>query len=489
MTTLIPKFDLKNGVATPTGAVNRAINLKLAEMVSVKDFGAIGDGTTDDTTAIAAAITYIGSLNGGDIYFPQGTYKISTPLVLANSQNLVGDTNGTTIYNSSTTQETITAGTNPIIFNGNKSYITGINFTGNPAGANTCHGINIQGMQAIVRDCTFNGLKGSGIKGTYCQYTRINNCGFSDNGRYGIEILNGDPNSLSNDIHIYDIYQNINNGLGGIYFQGNQSLIENCTFTASDIAKTTAAQLVMEGYNNLVLRSTFELESGVGGQLSVSTVTTSGLSNTFSNCIFQSSQTNRAVVIGAGSSKVIFRENCFNYIAATTSGAGYIVKIDAATEVVLVNNQFTNPYYSNFVGGGNPMVGSVAGPYNIYVQDSLKSRRNGLVTTGGAGPYFFTYNMFNLPHYGYFRVMMIAGGNGDNYQNHRGVRTAYIYWYPSSTNINYYNNDGGYQGVGNETNLEIAAVSSTGVVSMVAENSFNGTQSFTIYVTQLASTE
>ena len=45
MSTLIPKFDFKNGESTPTGAVNRFINEKLQEFVSVLDFGADRTGS------------------------------------------------------------------------------------------------------------------------------------------------------------------------------------------------------------------------------------------------------------------------------------------------------------------------------------------------------------------------------------------------------------------------------------------------------------
>ena len=50
MTTLIPKYD-----QGATGAVNRPINLKLAEQVSVLDFGADPTGVADSTTAFTNA--------------------------------------------------------------------------------------------------------------------------------------------------------------------------------------------------------------------------------------------------------------------------------------------------------------------------------------------------------------------------------------------------------------------------------------------------
>jgi hypothetical protein len=45
----------------------------------VRDYGATGNGTTDDTTALQAAIAALPA-NGGTLYFPQGTYLISGTL-------------------------------------------------------------------------------------------------------------------------------------------------------------------------------------------------------------------------------------------------------------------------------------------------------------------------------------------------------------------------------------------------------------------------
>jgi len=74
MTTLIPKFDFKNGGSTPANAINRPINEKLSESISVKDFGAIGDGTTNDATAFTNAWT---ASNPKAVLVPAGSYKIT----------------------------------------------------------------------------------------------------------------------------------------------------------------------------------------------------------------------------------------------------------------------------------------------------------------------------------------------------------------------------------------------------------------------------
>jgi len=56
------------------------------EVFNVKDYGAVGDGSTDDTSAIQSAINAVPN-SGGVVYLPRGTYKISDTLLIGNGSS------------------------------------------------------------------------------------------------------------------------------------------------------------------------------------------------------------------------------------------------------------------------------------------------------------------------------------------------------------------------------------------------------------------
>jgi len=72
-----------------TGAPTaRTMPDRLSDIVNVKDWGALGNNSTDDTTAIQNAINYCISRGGGKVFFPQGQYMIGRPLVVGSSNNV-----------------------------------------------------------------------------------------------------------------------------------------------------------------------------------------------------------------------------------------------------------------------------------------------------------------------------------------------------------------------------------------------------------------
>lgn len=72
-----------------TGAVATTVQTKLRETVSVKDFGAKGDGTTDDTAAINLGISAALVLKQ-PLFFPAGTYLVTSTINIPVGTQLLG---------------------------------------------------------------------------------------------------------------------------------------------------------------------------------------------------------------------------------------------------------------------------------------------------------------------------------------------------------------------------------------------------------------
>lgn len=94
-------------VQAGTGAIARTLQDKARESVSVLDFGAVGDGVADDTAAFQAAHDALPA-NGGKIYAPPGTYKLSTAVTFTKAACLIGaGVKATTLKTSSATANVI----------------------------------------------------------------------------------------------------------------------------------------------------------------------------------------------------------------------------------------------------------------------------------------------------------------------------------------------------------------------------------------------
>ncbi len=121
-------------------------------------YGAVGDGVADDTAAIQAAITAAG-VSGGIVFFPNGTYRLTSALNLVDAVSLQGSGPGASIltidHASENTLNTVTT-TVP------HSFIADLSMRALQSNSGRC--INLAGnVQLLVRNVTLGNSLNTGL--------------------------------------------------------------------------------------------------------------------------------------------------------------------------------------------------------------------------------------------------------------------------------------------------------------------------------------
>jgi hypothetical protein len=205
-----------------TKAHNRMID---GASISVKDFGATGDGTTDDTTAIQAALNV-----GGTVYFPKGTYLTGSLLIPSNTE-VVGAKDS--IILAATTLSTPLF-RNAAYPNGNVNIkISSLTINGNESATNIEDTIELQ----------------------KCTNTNVDGCYIYNYPSIAISILGGDSTVEVTNNHIDGGVGGGTDGVGtggsGINFSG-QTLMGN-KIIGNTVINNTSSGIVIQGGSQFVV--------------------------------------------------------------------------------------------------------------------------------------------------------------------------------------------------------------------------------------------
>lgn len=277
------------------GAVAVPVLDKLREVVSVKDFGAVGDGVTNDTAAINAAVTGVGTYKL--LHFPAGTYLYDGGASLGAGVVVVGDGRNTTIIKSRLASPT---GGWLIRCDNYGSGVRGVRFEAAVTQTGGSY-VVLTGPESFIEDFymtgDYNGVLMSG------SVSRIRHGRFQDGASGAIRIR----------------------AEGG----DNSQLIEDVLMGAQTPANTASAGIRVQNSSALMILNTSVIQQGTG--LLINPDSTAVFSLYCSNCFFDNGTFGiRIIPTGTGG---VYRSKFVNVWCSSSTGDGVVLSGAGANSV------------------------------------------------------------------------------------------------------------------------------------------------------------
>lgn len=227
-------FGELSGIASQSIA-GRYIANSIVSVYNVLDFGALGDGITNDTPACQRALKAASSDGGGVVFFPPGVYNLVSPILLISNCSLLGSGRYISVLKSDTAINLLQADSLTELY---QIMITNLGFTGvrnnstsvgisfRPLGLAAveayhdihiydCHfvdislGINFvnqnttgnaddwQISDVTIHNCTARRVR-AGLLNLNVRRATVSNCRVVDSYYDGIDVLNGEFITISN---------------------------------------------------------------------------------------------------------------------------------------------------------------------------------------------------------------------------------------------------------------------------------------------------
>lgn len=344
-------------------------------IANVRDFGAVGDGVTDDYAAFAAAIA-----TGRTVYVPKGDYAVGTTIAMANpTQTMFGDGYTSKIVNTQATGAVIKVTADSCSIKGIYFWTTGTMTASLPSRTVATYkmGVWVDAWSTTVQDCWFKFPQGRGLwafdaGAAAVYYTNVFDNRF-DSCRVGFEADFGGEYCIVRGNTFTSSYCGIYEGAAG-----------NQIYDANDIKEATRAIVISGAGNGLHgsisnnrlnhNSSGLEVQSGSLGMLVTgntfyfSTIDI-GTSDTVSNLIFVNNLVS-GTTITCAKAKNNRMSLGYWYSGVSTAGTGMVYdnimgggtsNVHTTTEAGLVMKS-TKPIYTEYL---NPLSTQINFGYNI----------------------------------------------------------------------------------------------------------------------------
>ena len=312
--------------------------------INVKDYGAVGNGSTDDTAAITLAIAAIPS-TGGTLYFPasSGAYLVNSTIVV-DKNNLTIDFNNQQLSFKSTFTKLGSGdyGIYNVMFAITSSTVTCIN--------------------GYFRQGSFTDSSVFLWFANTCNYSKAINCKFYDipylisGGVYGV-LLGVAIQTRSSSTNIQILNCSFYNCAGGVSMQGANSLIDGC-YSYNDINQVTGLTgatdqpFGIDGSNLCSITNT-QVYRAVGAKICGANIgaNSSTTNFTISNCKIYG-LIGGVGIYTVGSSYGVISNNIISGGAYVSTGSWAMARIDANSSSVNFTNNLLRDAPTGFVGRG-----------------------------------------------------------------------------------------------------------------------------------------